>query len=753
MFFSKNFVSKTKEYNSVDRHVPAPIMRKTFFAETDGEEFGIDVCGLGFYRIFINGKEIGKSFRVTYLYNPDDFLFYDRYELKEYVKKGKNAIAFILGNGALNMLDNNIWQFENAAWRSATKVAFTIFKGERIISEAEDVKCHDSPITFDDLRGGCRYDANKEVVNFADADFDDSGWDDAIPAKTPKGEPRECKVPPVKAIRKIKPVSVKKSPTGRYLYDFGENVAGVCELKINAEKGQVITLQYGEYERSDELQIDNITNYEKLHPGYIQKDVYVAKDGEQVFIPSFTYHGFKYVAVSGITDEQATKELLTCIVMHPEFKKAGEFSCDDPVVNKIQDAVLRSNLSNMVLVPTDCPHREKNGWTGDVALSAEQFFYNHKAEDFLRGYTNCVCAAQKEDGSLPGIVPTGGWGFEWGNGPGWDIVVPEVAYRIYQATGDKSVYEEVSDCILKYINYLETKKNENGLYSYGLGDWCEAGKIWASMFVTPVEITDTITIVYYYALAEKIFAVLGNEKMRERAITAKKELTERFRKVHVKGCSVVPESITGQAMALYYGIFTEEEKSAATKKLVELINADEYGMRVGVAGGRALFDALAENGEAELAYKLITKKEFPSYAYMVERYSGGTLWEAFNEMFDKGFNGEINRTDGERPLSFNHHFWGFVSTFFYKYIAGIRLIDVNTVEIKPIFINGVNSVVASHEFKSGRVEVRIKKGDGKDTVNVTVNGVNAIFIYPVGYSETGKKIKLNEGENLLVLKR
>ena len=738
----------SEELNTVEKHVSAPILRKTFYAEKDGEEFSVSVCGLGFYRTFINGVEIGDAFGLSPYCNPDDILIYDRFDLKEYIKKGKNALTFILGNGIMNALDNGIWDFEKAAWRSSPKIALALFKGDEIISEAEDLKCKRSAITFDDLRCGCRYDARNEIEGVFEAEFDDSDWQTAIHAATPKGEKRERTSPKVKAIRKITPAPFVVSPSGRYLFDFKENIAGVCELKINATAGQIITLDHGEYTLSNELCVDNIDSYERAHMGYIQKDVYIAKDGEQTFTPSFTFHGFKYVAISGITEEQAKSLSITAIVTHPDFLRAGEFWCDSDIINDVQDAVIRSNLSNMVLVPTDCPHREKNGWTGDVALSAEQFLYNHKAESFLRFWLSQVVKAQREDGAFPGIVPTGGWGFNWGNGPAWDIALPELAYRLYIATGDIKIYEEVYASIVKYLAYLKTKKNENGLFSFGLGDWCETGTMWGGSTKTPLELTDTCTIINYYTLAERIFTALNKTEDLKKAEKEKAELIAKFRNLYVKGVSVYPQIISVQAMAILYGVFSEEEKKDAEKVLREMIEKDEYGMRVGVLGGRALFEVLSEYGDAELAYKLITKREFPSYAYMLWAYDGKTLGEAFNEVFEDN---KLRRKDGERHVSFNHHFWGFVSTFFYKYLAGIRLKSENAADIDIKLISGVNKLKASHEFISGSVTVELEKTSFGARVTVTVKNADITFIFPEGFKRSGEKIKLKDGVNEIEL--
>lgn len=283
----------------------------------------------------------------------------------------------------------------------------------------------------------------------------------AVVAVPPKGEYKKCCANPVTVHGSLKPVSVMKTDEG-FIYDFGKNNAGLCKLKIDGRSGQKIDLYYGEVINHGRFDIKNVTNA-KTPEGYAQHDVYICKDGVQEYMPSFTYHGFRYVLVCGITDKQATKELLEYKIIHSDIKKNGYFKCSNEIVNKIQECTVTSDLSNLVNIPTDCPQREKNGWTADAALSAEQFMYNLDCRATLEEWLAGVRKAQKSDGRLPGIIPTAGWGFEWGNGPAWDSVLIELPYMLYKFYGDKKVIEDNIENILLYIEYLSGKTNDDGL--------------------------------------------------------------------------------------------------------------------------------------------------------------------------------------------------------------------------------------------------------------------------------------------------
>lgn len=323
---------------------------------------------------------------------------------------------------------------------------------------------------FDDLRAGCFYDARKEYDNWSEPCFSDFDWKNALKAETPRGEKRICEADPILPIRHLKPISIRKCkvlpfrPRGDvskdysdfpskeregWLYDFGITSAGIERLKIKGQRGQKVDLQFGEY--LDENGNPDISNVQFYPDGFSQRDIYVLKgEGEEIFEPQFTYHGFRYCVVFGLTEEQATEDLLTFIVCSSELKERANFRCSDTTLNRLQAMARNSTLSNFYYFPTDCPHREKNGWTGDAAISCEQTVMNLTPEKSYREWIRNIVKAQKQDGQLPGIVPTGDWGYEWGNGPAWDCVLTYIPYYEYIYRGDKSIMEECAPAIFRY---------------------------------------------------------------------------------------------------------------------------------------------------------------------------------------------------------------------------------------------------------------------------------------------------------------
>lgn len=748
MNFTKNFIKATGKFSDFGDHVPAPYFRKVFDLGETPREASITVCGLGFYRLYINGKDITKGFLAPYISNPDDILYYDQYDICKILKKGKNVLGICLGNGFLNNPGGHIWDFHKAPFRSSPRVAFSLDikkadgEEERIESD-ESCKVIESPTLFDDYRSGDYYDARKEIPGWnSDINFDDSYWKNATYATAPRGECRICEAEPIKITSEVKPVSIKKLDEG-YLYDFGINTSGICRLEIEAEAGREISLYHTEMLVDGKPYRDNISFPQKtpLEHEWVQKTVYICKgEGKETYTPQFSYNGFRYVHVKGIEEKHATKDLLTCLVMHSDLETAGDFSCSDQVAVKLQEITRRSDITNFHYFPTDCPHREKNGWTADAALSSEHMLLNFKAGKSFREWLHNIRKAQREDGALPGIVPTPGWGFEWGNGPAWDSIIVYLPFFTYMYEGNKKILKENATAIFRYLNYISTQRNKDGLLALGLGDWCPVGKR-ADDYDAPLELTDSIVCVDLCNKASFIFKTLGMNLQTDFAKSLKGEIKEAIRanlidkntKIAAGNCQ------TSQAMSIFYDIFEEEEKQEAFEVLVSQIAGADNHFTTGVLGARVIFHVLSDFNRSDLAYEMITRKDYPSYGNWLEK-GATTLWEAFHEE-DKTY------------YSLNHHFWGDISAWFIKRIAGIRLNprgdDINRVLITPSFISKLDHADAYHDAPGGRIQASWKRSGEKISLKIRVpEKMCGEIILPEGYMFTDKNTsrKLESGE-------
>ncbi len=755
MYFSQKFASEDLERSTYERAVRAPIFRKSFTIDIEPIEAKINICGLGFYDLFVNGRKITKGYLAPYISNPDHYVYYDVYDILPELVKGENVIAVMLGDGFTNG-KTNIWNLKDNSTNSSPRLAVSVdiaSSGETLHFEVDDFVCKKGPILFNDLRSGVFYDAGLEEKGWTSPGFAEKGWHAPIMVSQPRGIPRVCEAEPIRVYRHISPVSIVKgeltdtykhseqiteflktitpfegqaAKTGGYIYDFGENNSGIFRLRINGVRGQKIDIQCAEQLSDGKVDYSNIGFFPD---GFSQRDIYyLSGEGEEIFEPMFVYHGFRYIYISGITEEQATPDLLTFLVMSSSLEQRGGFECSDPVANKIYEMGRRSDVSNFFYFPTDCPHREKNGWTGDASVSAEHMIMTIGAEKSWHEWLNNIRAAQTEDGMLPGIVPTCDWGYEWGNGPAWDSVLFNLPYFAYKYRGDIEIIRENADSMLKYLKYIALKRDNRGIVEIGLGDWVPVGDREADDYDADLGFTDSVMVLDMCTKASEMFESVGLLDHMKFAQSMKEEMLSAIRSEYIdfNTLTVKNRCQTSQAMGIFYDVFDASEKSRAFDVLMEIIRSDNYSITSGFLGLRVIFHVLSEFGESETAYMMITKKEFPSYGYWVEK--GETT---FLEQF--------KRYDGYFPLSKNHHFLGDVVNWFMSRIAGLQVIDSKHVMISPGIISSLDWCTASHKLPHGDLRVEWKREDNDDILLlVHANG-------DVGYTVDGRFKRISDG--------
>ena len=732
MIFSSHFVCATHAMADTKKNVPAPYLRRDIVLEEAPERACLTLCALGFYELYVNGQRITKGHLSPYIANPDQVLPYDSYDITPLLRRGENTIAFLLGNGMQNAFGGFVWDFQLAAFRSAPKLAFalelTVAGKEMTIEADENVLCHPSPLYFDDLRMGVKYDARKELPHWCQSGCDLSDWTPALPARRDAGEAIEACGKPIVCTHTLSPLSITREGDG-YLYDFGYNCVGLTRLHINGRVGQQIVIDHGEILEDGRFTQENILfrNENSIgQPKYTQRTEYICNgSGDETFTPVFTYYGFRYAKVSGITEEQATPELLTYLVMNTDLGDRGDFYCSDDTLNRLQEMTRRSTLGNFQHFPNDCPHREKNGWTADAALSAEQTILNFALEDNYLMWEKCIVRAMDARGALPGIVPTGGWGFHWGNGPAWDSVLIYLPYFTARLRDDLRAAEEASGAMLRHFHYLRTRRDERGLLEIGLGDWCPADPAYA----TPLVFTDSAIA---YDLANKAAYLYDRLAMAPEAAFCRRFAADMRAAIrtHLLEDAATMRFISGrqsvQAMAIYYGLCDgREEEEKALALLLEQIHQKDDHMGVGVLGGRVIFRVLCDHGYEDLAVRMITRQDPPSYGYMIEE-GMTTLAENVHPSKD----------------SMNHHFWGDISALMLEYFGGIRINadgrGAGHIDIAPVFAAALQHASAYHHAVCGKVEVRWQcKGEDVALTLTYPAGACGRLVPPAGYTVNG----------------
>ncbi len=716
--FSTRFVSECREISTYLKHVRAPLFRKSFQVEGAGAEGEILLCGLGFYELFVNGQRMTKGYLAPYISNSDHLTYYDRYDITPCLQTGENVIAILLGDGFQNG-KTRIWDFMDNVFNSAPKLAISVLvesAGHTLAFDGMDFSCKKGPVLFNDLRSGIFFDRRLEERGWKEPGFvEDTGWHVPLLADRPRGAARICEAEPVVVRRELAPVRIRKGSLGEYtpradveeglfgqepeetaprreggyIYDFGENNAGIYRLRIKGYPGQRIDIQCGEMLQGDAVDYSNINFFPD---GYAQRDIYIlGSHEEECFEPLFTFHGYRYLYVSGIEEEQAVPELLTYLVLSSALEERGSFHCSDETANAIYAMATRSDQANFFYFPTDCPHREKNGWTGDAQVSAEHMILTMGAEKSWREWLHNIRLAQREDGSLPGIVPTGSWGYDWGNGPAWDRALFELPYMIYKYRGETEVIRENAHAMLGYLEYISKRRDGEGIIAFGLGDWVPVDRD-VEAYQVPLGFTDSVMVYWMCREAEEMFQAVGlrlhSAFARELGIQVRDALRRRY--LDLDRMLVKGNCQSAQAMGIYYGIFDTGECQAAFGKLLEILHRDGDKVTCGFLGMRVLFHVLSAFGESELAYRMITGRTYPSYGYFVER-GETTLPEQFLP------------DEKRRLLSQNHHFLGDVVQWYIRYPGGIHVENSRKVVIRPAFIHSLEHVTASHRLPAGEV--------------------------------------------------
>lgn len=649
----------------------APYLRKTFEIEQPVKKAELNVCGLGTGEYYLNSMEVTDEVLITPVTRYDSTLIYSTFDITSLLTVGSNVLAVILGNSWYNSTCKNEWNHNYASWCDVPKIICQIdilYKDGTYKSIYSDKswKTSESPVTFNEVRYGTYFDARLEQVGWNSVGFDDSGWDNAGICRTPGGILTKIKHTPIRVVKTVEPVSVNGD-----VYDFGENLTGWIRIKVSGNRGDQVIIKYSErIEKPDKINAYSINFYTDLENGHCDK--YICKgSNEEVFEPRFTYHGFRYAEI------KTSSEILSvdgCLV-HADLPEIGDFICDNELLNWAHQATKKATLCNYFSFPTDCPHREQQGWTGDASLSSDQCLYNYDIKYDYAKWLNDFKDAQLPSGMVPSVVPTGGFGYHWGNGPAWDSALILIPYNIYKYTGDAQPIGQIWNQMKKYMDFLGQMADEY-IVSFGLGDWLapeESKKC-------PVEITDTA---YYYRFASVMIEcaeILGENP--EEYVTLAKNIKTAFRNRFMKNGRMIFDTQTAVACAIYQGLFDGDEYFQASKHLAELVKQNDYHIDCGILGTKYIFDALSDYGYSQVVYSMISNPSYPSYAYW-KSLGLTTLPEAWDINLNK-------------VVSLNHHMFGEIDTWLYKHIAGIKPAKpgFSEVLIQPNFLPGLSYVKA-----------------------------------------------------------
>ncbi len=633
---------------------PAPLFRKSFVVRKPVASARAYVSGLGFYEMYVNGKKVGDRMLDPAFTGYNKTVLYSTLDLTAALREGENAVGVMLGNGWYNMPARAAWGFDLAPWRAdpALKCRIEIRyqdKTRDVITTGADWKCAPGPVTFNCIRQGVTFNANKVITGWDKPGFDAAGWIPVHTVKGPAGKLKAQTAPPVKVIRTFKPVKVMKPGNGRYTLDFGQNMAGLASVKVRGQRGDSVVLKYGERLYQDG-RVDQRKIAEHTFEPRFQTDIFILSGrGEEEFQSRFVYHGFRYVEISGLREPPSTGQV-TAKAITSSFEKAGSFAASDELLNSIQHNTLWSYTNNFVGYPTDCPQREKNGWTGDAQLACETGLFNFRSQPGYVKWMQDLADAQKPDGMLPGIVPTAGWGYQWGNGPAWDYAIMGIPWDLYVYSGDVRILEKMYPFMKKYVDFLTTRARGH-IVRWGLGDWAPARTR------TPEAVTSTA---YYYrdaGILSETAKILGRHEDHEKYGALAGQIKKAFNtKFYDPGKGIYSNgSQTALACALYFGLADSSRVEKVLHSLEYVIDTTSMNLDFGILGAKYVLNALTMFNRPGPAYKMVDTEKYPGWGYWVKK-GATTLWEQWSD----------------NSGSLNHIMYGDVSAWMYKTLAGIR---------------------------------------------------------------------------------
>ncbi len=731
------FVTAGKDFCTYEKAVAAPLFRKDFDISELPSSVEATIGCTGFFELWLNGENITDGLLVPFQANSERTVFYKKYDITKNLRTGNNCICILLGNGFANPIGGEVWDQYKLRTRGAPAFAFEMTVGDTTIY-ASDFVWTRSPLLFDDYRVGTYFDARL----IADIKNNTCEWFAPDVREEPEGQKRLCGFEPVRIIRKLKPKILpedylrdyrirdvfkeklhtecelmKPAPVcGGIIYDFGENISGVPVVKFrNTTPGQVIHMQFAE------LLFEGFPDYINVdvYPdGCCQQDIYICRGAdEECYSPSFTYHGARYCYLHGAKAEDVDIEFA---VVRNDVKRCSSFECSEEISNEVYSACIRSDESNLHNIITDCPTREKNGWTGDASVSADHFLMGFSAEKVFSAWMDAISDMQHVDGSIPCIVPSHD-GIS--DSVIWDSVLFTLPYYCYKYSGDTKIILDNAKAMKKNLVYHLGFRDERGIVDRGMGDWLPVDS-GASAYASPLGFCCTAMMAEMCRMGEVMMKAVGNISDAEFYKNTRNELVSAIRKEYIQDGTVgkgrtekyvkplYRECQTSQAIGLFFDIFPESEKKAAAEKLVSLIHRNRDSFDCGFLGIRAVFHILSEYGYGNLAHKMITKPTHPSYANMIYR-GETTVWERFVYA-------------GGRTGSHNHHFMGEPSMWYLSDVLGIKvnpdMDNHNKIVISPDFISGLSYAKGHYENDSGRVDVLWQRNDGEIVLEVKKSG-------------------------------
>lgn len=741
---------------------PARYYRRDFAAENGVRRATIYATVLGIYQLYLNGQEISDARFAPGWSDYKERVYYNTYDATELVRQGGNALGAIVADGwysgyvGYGLLvgygpekSGRYFYGKTPALMAQLEIEYEDGTTETISTDGEWT-VSTGPLLEADILMGETYDARLEMPGWNTPGFDDSEWETAIPAEEnptikrqyfDRGgerevnlsfeEPEELQAYPAEPIRKIdtlNPVGITEPEPGTYIFDMGQNFSGVVRLHTQGPEGTRIRLRFGEMLHQDgRLMTENLRRARATNHYVLRGD-----PAGEVYEPQFTYHGFQYVEVTGLSHEPDL-DTIQGIVLHSDIRLTSSFECSDPMVNQLFSNMVWTQRANFFEVPTDCPQRdERLGWTGDAQIYVETAAYNADVAAFMTKWMDDLEEAQLANGAFPDYAP---YPMQHGRSgkayaTGWadaGIIVP---YAIYQMYGDTRVIERHYEAMRRFMDFrLRRSPDFLGVVDGNTwGDWLSIGS------ETPIDFIDTV----YFAISAKKMSEMAEAVGKSDDAVTYSEVFANIRGmfaekyINEEGMLTV-DNQTAYVLALTTGLIPDERLPAIQKHLVKLVRDNGYRMTTGFLGTKPLMFALSDAGYGDTATRLLQSRGFPSWGYSV--VNGATsIWERWNSYTkEDGFgNATMN--------SFSHYAFGAVGQWMFQKLAGIEPASpgFKEIRIRPHVPDAdsnpdqdpIHWVNARYDSIHGPIEVAwMKQKEGGFTMKTVIPANTTAVIY------------------------
>lgn len=736
---------------------PSPMLRKQFRLADEVRSARLYATAHGLYEAQLNGQRVGDQYFTPGWTSYHHRLQYQVFDVTGQVKKGDNALAVTLGDGwwrgFIGWAGHRNHYGKDLALLLQLEVVYMNGKTETITSDGS-WRGSTGPILASDLYNGEVYDARKEIPGWASPGFNDSPWKTVQVADFGFANLVACEGVPVRKIQEIKPVKVFQTPKGETVFDFGQNMVGWVRLRTNGTAGTTVTLQHAEV-------LDKHGNFytENMRSALTRIQYTLKGSGEEAYEPRFTFMGFRYVKIEGLTPGMATPETLTGIVVHSDLAVTGGFECSNPLVNQLQRNIQWGQKGNFLDVPTDCPQRdERMGWTGDAQAFCNTAAFNMDVQAFYTKWLADVAADQGQDGNIPFVVPNVLSPFDpkakmAGGSTGWADVATILPWNTYLAYGNRQLLERQYESMKAWVRFMENQAGDDYVWDNGFhfGDWLfysvnddrdGRSAITDKYFLTQAFFAHSVDLVLRAA------GVLGKQEDVDYYSSLHQKVVEAFRREHVTPNGRLSSATqTAYVLALEFDLLPEHLRKQAADRLVENIRRYDNHLTTGFLGTPYINHVLTNFGHTDMAYQLLLQDTWPSWLYPV-KMGATTIWERWDGIKPDSSFQEASMN------SFNHYAYGAVGDWLYRTVAGI-LPDAaapgyQRFWLKPQPGGGLSYANAWHDSPYGRIVSgwEIKNGVLQMKITVPANSVATVVLYHVSPSSVkldGKPLALGNG--------